>query len=69
MKNFWLQKREERSKLTIAGSGLKVRVRAEEVDDFYPIGMGAGTCIVLKDGRKYTVRESPQIVSDKLDMD
>jgi hypothetical protein len=66
MKNIWLDKSEERHKFILAGCGIAVTIYPHEVKEYYPLGMGAGTRIILKNGKEYLVSEHIQKVREKL---
>lgn len=71
MKNTWLERSVGKTPVAfaLAGSGLVVRIEPRDVKGWYPIGMGAGTRIILKSGKEYLVRDAASTVARKLKRD
>jgi len=68
VKNTWLERNIGKTPIEfiLAGSGLIVKIEPRNVKGWYAIGMGAGTRIVLKDGKEYLVRDGLSTVEKKL---
>jgi len=67
MKNTWLRKNKDRKKVEFTlSNGKKIHLHPDDIKDWYNLPLGAGGMIVLKNGRKWFVKEMGAAIRDKL---